>query len=142
MVVSESSHDRFCSEESPKNVPSTITIPVSDFRHKGPLFGPPESRGLFTNISTSKEGIWKRLVASQLTDHLARRAIELWTLLRGNMYTQLFNTPPNVAKDLRHLPSGLAARDHPKLYTCIHYQWVRMRVLIVVPRVYSESGLF
>ena len=29
MVVPESSHDRSCSKESPKNVPSTITIPES-----------------------------------------------------------------------------------------------------------------
>ena len=30
MVVPESSHDRSRSKESPKNVPSTITIPESD----------------------------------------------------------------------------------------------------------------
>ena len=29
MVVPESSHDRSCSKESPKNVPSAITIPES-----------------------------------------------------------------------------------------------------------------
>ena len=37
MVVPESSHDRSCSKESPKNVPSTITIPESDI-YKTMLF--------------------------------------------------------------------------------------------------------
>ena len=42
MVVPESSHDRSCSKESPKNVPSTITIPESaffEFSENGALIG-------------------------------------------------------------------------------------------------------